>query len=290
MAFLTWVLLGMCLLVTSGCATNALAPHSSTDPVRIMTFNIRYDEPNDGENAWQHRRTAVVDLVRFYKPAFLGVQESMSHQQQAMQDDLAGFAAFGVGRDDGGNGGEFSAVFVRTSDFDVVDSGTFWLSETPATPSVGWDADFPRIATWVRAICRRDGNEFLVANTHWDHKGVIARQQSADLVRRWLEAHRQSNETVVLMGDFNAAPSTEPYRRVLIGDLLVDTRTLSETPPLGPAGTFSGFDIFRSEAEPIDHVFSTPDVRVFRYGVITQHSGGQLPSDHYPVVVDMLPN
>jgi len=276
------------IAVLVGCATNSGSTTSAAGPVRVMTFNVRFDNPNDNEDGWVHRKEPVAQLIRFFDPDILGVQEALPNQFIELQDALPGYTYYGVGRDDGKLGGETTPVFIRSSRFEVIETGTFWLSETPEVPSVGWDAMLPRMGNWLRLQDRQSAARLLVINSHWDHIGVTARQESGRLIREWLAANARANEKIVLVGDLNTPPSSAAYAALVEGGLLRNTKALSQTPPYGPPGTATRFDINRADEEPIDHIFVGAGFDVLRHAVITQHIGGRLPSDHYPVFVDLL--
>ncbi|HBS31762.1 MAG TPA: endonuclease [Parvularcula sp.] len=273
------------VLLSASCATPEAPPPAS---VRAMTYNIRLDTAADGEDAWPHRRQAVSSLIAFYAPDVFGLQEVMPHQLDDLRTDLPDYDIIGVGRDDGARGGEHSPVGFRKSAYDVEESGVFWLSETPDKPSIGFDAAYPRIETWVRLRDRSSRRAMLVLNTHWDHIGLIARRESASIIVEFLSSAMRPCEGLVLLGDFNAPPSEISYQTIAASDLhLKDARRGTVTAPFGPSGTFNGFDLLRAEKEPIDHIFVHQQDTVIRYGVITQHAAGKLPSDHYPVVADI---
>jgi endonuclease/exonuclease/phosphatase family metal-dependent hydrolase len=273
--------------------TFLFAPFSSaraqdSAAIRVMTYNIRLDTEADGANAWPHRRAALSGLLRFYAPDIFGLQEVRLHQRDQLIADLGDYVFLGVGRDDGREGGEFSSLAFRRDRFRLIEQGGFWLSPTPDRPSRGWDAAFPRIVTWARLHDRRSGRRILALDTHWDHVGVEARLASGQMIRDWIAAQRTACENVVLLGDFNAPPSEASYRALVQSGELLDAKSVSETPPFGPAGTFNGFDIIRADAQAIDHVLISEGVRVLRHGVLTQHDAGRLPSDHYPVLADII--
>ena len=171
----------------------------------------------------------------------------------------------------------------------MVASGTFWLSPTPDVPGRGWDAAYPRVASWARLRDKASRRSLLVVNTHMDHVGTTARLEGARQIRRWIAANRHAGESVVLMGDFNSPVDSAPYAAITqAGDgALRDTLTISRTPHFGPRGTFTGFRIERNEASPIDHIFVGEVVAVLRHATLTQQTGGKLPSDHYPVLADL---
>jgi endonuclease/exonuclease/phosphatase family metal-dependent hydrolase len=279
-----WPLVTMCVLISTS--------HASAHPpaLTVMTYNIRLDTASDGDNAWPHRRQAVSALIDFYAADLVGLQEVLLHQRDQLAEDLPDYTFLGVGRDDGANAGEFSLLAYRPARFDLVEHGGFWLSPTPDVPSLGWDAHYRRVVTWARLRRRDDRRSILALNTHWDHAGVVARAESARLIVRWLALHRRPHEIVIVLGDFNAAPTEESYRTLAEAPEapLHDARSLSGHPPFGPPGTFNGFDISRADAMPIDHVLVGDGVRVNRIGVITQHFNGRLPSDHYPVLAELV--
>ena len=269
----------------------AHVPTQSAEPssIRAMTFNIRLDTAADGANAWPYRKDLVSQTITYLAPDVLGMQEVLLGQKRDLEADLPGYAFAGVARDDGASKGEFSPLAWKRARWTALESGTFWLSPTPGVPSKGWDAALPRIATWALLQDRGTGELVRVLNTHFDHVGEEARQESAAQIAAWAERHRGAGEAVIVMGDFNAAPSSAPMR--ILADRrrsgLADTRTIAQAPPFGPTGTFTGFDIARNAAEPIDHILVSDRFAVLRHATITQHWGGRLPSDHYPVVVDL---
>lgn len=265
------------------------AARERADHYGVMSYNIRLDLASDGENAWPHRRHALTALVAYYAPDLVGMQEVLLHQKRDIEADLPGYAFVGAGRDDGNDKGEFSPVGYRRDRFTPVASGTFWLSPTPDVPGKGWDAAYPRVASWARLRDKAGSRTLLVVNTHMDHIGTTARLEGARLIRHWIGAHRQSGDTVVLTGDFNSPTGSPAYAAITApGEgALRDTLTISRTPHFGPAGTFTAFKIDQMEAAPIDHIFVSDGVTVLRHATLTQQAGGRLPSDHYPVLADI---
>ena len=266
-----------------------VAAKERADHYEAMTYNIRLDLTSDGDNAWPHRRSALTALVAYQAPDFVGMQEVLQQQKQAVEADLPAYQFVGVARDDGKEKGEYSPLGFRRDRFALVGSGTFWLSLTPDTPSKGWDAALPRIATWARLHDRSAKRILLVVNTHFDHIGEVARQESARQIRRWIDGQRKAGETAVLMGDFNSPATSNPYAAIVEPGkgALRDSRTISRTPHYGPLGTFTGFKIAQMDPSPIDHIFVSDDVTVLRHATLTDQNGGKLPSDHYPVVADL---
>ena len=277
------------LLLAAALLALPAAAKERADHYEAMTYNIRLDVASDGDNAWPHRRSALTALVAYQAPDLVGMQEVLQHQKQAVEADLPAYQFVGVARDDGKAKGEYSMLGFRRDRFALVGSGTFWLSPTPDVPSKGWDAALPRIATWARLHDRTAKRDLLVVNTHFDHIGEVARQESARQIRRWIDGERKPGESAVLMGDFNSPATSKGYAAIVAPGqgALRDSRTVSRTPHYGPLGTFTGFDIARTDASPIDHIFVSDDVAVLRHATLTDQTGGKLPSDHYPVVADL---
>ena len=254
-------------------------------PMLAMTYNIRLDTSADGENAWPYRRDFLIGQILVLRPAILGMQEVLPNQRQDLEAGLPGYAFFGGGRDDGKLAGEASPIAVDRSIFRIRDSGMFWLSPTPDLPSRGWDAAFPRVASWVRLKGRRDGKSLLVVNTHWDHVGVLARQSSGQLLARWIASHRLANEEVVLLGDFNTVSSDPALLSLHSPDAgLRDARQAAERGTSGPDYSFNGFSAEPEGRQLIDHIFASAGVGVIKHMVLAESDRGRFASDHFPVV------
>ena len=274
-------------LLLPGTAFSQKTMPDSPSTLRVMSYNIRYDTPDDGRNAWSHRKEKVANLIRFYQADLIGLQEALYRQLTYLEGQLEGYGRIGVGRDDGKQQGEFSPILYAQDQLELLDNGTFWLSETPERPSVGWDASMERIATWGQFRYRSGGDTVFYFNTHFDHRGEKARQESAQLLRKKIDEYA-SNHPVIVTGDFNSDPASVPYQRMTHDGGLRDAKVVSETPPIGPDQSYSGFEVTDSlPGKRIDYVFVGPSVHVRRYATITSFSDGHFPSDHLPVVADM---
>lgn len=246
--------------------------------LKIATYNIRYANPGDGKDVWPNRREAVIQYIG--QNTIIGLQEVTKPQLDDLRKGLPQFESYGVGRDDGKSGGEHSPVFYRKDRFEVIDKGTFWLSESPEKVGVkGWDAALPRTCTWIHFRDRQSGQELYVANTHFDHRGVTARTESGKLIAQRLR-QLPDDLPIVVMGDLNCPPDAEPYNA--IASSFADARKVSDSMPTGPTSTWNGF----SEIIPdriIDHLF----VRSINVSHLTTHnpktSGDRFASDHLPV-------
>lgn len=248
-----------------------------------MTYNIRLDTQQDGVNAWPNRLTKVVSLIQKYNPDIFGVQEALPNQIKDLQNEFPEFAYVGVGRDDGKEKGEFSAIFFRNNRFGLLESKTFWLSETPDVPgSKSWDAAITRIATWARLYDTKTKKEFTIYNTHFDHEGLQARTLSAGYLAGVVAGKRtNTQQPIILTGDFNFERDEASYDAILAGKELFDSRPQGET-----NGTFCGFEVGKMECKGIDYIFHTKEWIPKKYLVISDNDGKYYPSDHLPVLVE----
>lgn len=252
---------------------------------RVMTYNIRYDNPADGPNNWHNRKDWLLSQIRYYEAGIIGIQEALHDQVVYMDSVLNNFSYSGVGRDDGKAKGEYAPVFVDTTQFRVLDSGTFWLSPTPGIPSVGWDAAMERICTWVKLQGRANKQSFFVFNTHFDHRGEEARSESAMLIVRKISEINSKGIPVLLTGDLNTLPGSSPYS--IFAEDLFDSKMVSLKSPYGPEGTYNGFDTGHPLDDRIDYIFVSAGIRVHSYAVLSEVRNGLSPSDHLPVLVDV---
>jgi endonuclease/exonuclease/phosphatase family metal-dependent hydrolase len=262
------------------------------DSIKIMSYNIRFagDETAEGINSWNNRKDNLAAVIRFHHTEIIGVQEALMLQLKDMTDLLPGYNWIGAGRDDGKNKGEFSAIFYNKNRFEVLDHATFWLSETPDDPSTGWDALLPRIVTWGKFSDKKGGKIFYVFNTHFDHVGEKARQNSAKLLLKKIE-EISGNIHAVVTGDFNVKPDSEVYK-LLTGKNnphhLNDAQNLSEHGHYGSNVTYNAFGNFIEEGNKIDYIFVKNNVKVLQHGIIAETFNGNYPSDHMPVIAEII--
>lgn len=259
------------------------------DPLRAMTYNIRFDNPSDSLDAWSHRSSFLISQVAFWSPDILGTQEGLIHQLNEIKAGLPEYNFFGSGRDSGGKEGEHTAIFYNTRRLNLLQEGTFWLSDNPGEPSTGWDAALNRTCTFGRFRTRESKRTFWVFNTHFDHKGSLARTKSAALILRKIEEINTGGEPVILMGDLNLEPGSEPV--ALLEASLDDTFLLAGDKAYGPVGTFNGFDTSLQPERRIDYIFLSPgDFHLGRMATLSEIRGGRYPSDHFPVYVELQPS
>lgn len=269
------------LIMSFGVLTNI-----SGQAIKVITYNIRYDNPNDGENRWDNRKSYLTDQIKFNEPEFLGIQEGLLHQVSFIDSTLPEYSYIGVGRNEGKLDGEFSAVFYNTTKFNLIKGSTFWLSETPEVPSKGWDAALNRICTYGLFENKYSKEKVWIFNTHFDHRGVEARRESTKLIIQKINELNSEKYPVVLMGDLNLEPNTEAIK--YLSKELVDSRYASEI-TFGPNGTFNGFDFSKPVTRRIDYIFvSYGNIEVMRYAVLSDSKECRYPSDHLPVFAEII--
>lgn len=286
--------------------------HVLSAQMLVGTYNIRYK--NDGDSlkgeVWSKRCQVMCDQLNFMSPDIFGTQEVLHVQLIDLLKGLDGYDYIGVGRDDGGQAGEYAAIFYKKDRLRLLDHGDFWISETPDRPGLGWDAACVRICTWGRFSRQTstDDEAFYFFNLHMDHVGVVARREGARLVVRKIREIAQG-APVIVTGDFNVDQTDEIYSIFTHSGLLVDSYEAARL-RFAENGTFNSFDSSIYTQSRIDHVFVSPGARVDAYGMLTSgywvpnDASGELkkaanapqeisfntcvrrlPSDHYPVFV-----
>ena len=247
-----------------------------------MSYNIRYNNPDDGINQWKYRKGSLFKYLNERTPAVVGMQEVLHDQLKDLQNALADYAYVGVGREDGKTKGEYSPIFYNKNALEVVESATFWLSETPDQISVGWDAALERICTYALFKDLRTRKHFWVFNTHFDHIGTTARKESVKLILKKINTKNENKLPVLITGDFNLTPETIPIQ--MFQKAYEDV--LAKLPPSAPLyGTFTGFDIEKKAEKRIDYIFHQGFQIISAKHIGLKTPEGHWVSDHHPVVI-----
>ena len=269
------------LIVLSGCSHK-----NAENNIKVMTLNVRYDNPEDSINAWSKRVTQLCNFISNEKPDILGMQEVLWSQYQVLDSVLVDYSSTGVGRNDGAREGEMTPVFFRKEKFDMVRSITFWLSDFPDEPgSLGWGSSLPRIVTWMEFVEKKSHKHFFFFNTHFAHDSESARLMSSRVLLK--EVNRISEGyPFIITGDFNMPPTSTGYS-ILTGPdesipLLKDSYVITEKRPSGPVYTFNGFSDNAKTAR-IDYIFVRNGMKVIDYKTIVKKEKGIYISDHWPV-------
>ena len=264
-------------------AAVAFTACGSATSLSVMTFNMRYDNPEDGADNWRFRRERIAGVIKAQEVDVLGTQELLSNQFNDLSGLLTGYQGVGVGRLDGAESGEYCAVFFRKDRFTLLDSGTFWLSETPeVVGSLGWDGACERIATWV-VLRDRDGRELFFIDTHLDHVGQVARDEGVSLLMKRIET-LSGGRPVILTGDFNSEPGSSVVAHVQKDGVLHDAKAIAAQRS-GTDWSFSDFgQIPEAERPLLDYIFVSGDIEAVRYEVLPDTFDGGYVSDHAPVM------
>lgn len=260
---------------------------SNGQNVRLMTYNIRYDNPGDKENRWDLRKEFLTAQIKFYEPDVIGIQEGLDHQVKYMNKSLDQYDFTGVGRNDGNTKGEYSGIFYKSDKYKIIKSSTFWLSDTPEKISRGWDAALERICTYALFEEKFSKQKFWFFNTHFDHRGEKARKNSAKLIISKIKEINKENYPVILTGDFNLKPDENPIQ--YITKYMIDSKESASVVSFGPEGTFNGFNYNYTDSKRIDYIFlSRTGIKVKKYSVLTDSKNHRFPSDHFPVFVEII--
>ena len=260
---------------------------AQTENIKVMTYNIRcgYCEDSSSVNNWSKRKHLVADLIKSHKPDLIGLQEAEQFQIKDLVDMLEVYNWYGVGRDDGKEKGESAAIFYRKDRFIVDGQKTLWLSETPEIISRGWDAALNRTVTITLLEDIITSREFYFLNTHFDHIGEKARTESSKLFIEEINKF-PPDVPVILTGDFNYTSSSDGYK--IITSNLSDAMTISKQESTGGNITFNGFGNDIRPNNKIDFIFVNNNVEVLKHLIDTTTCNGFYPSDHYPVIADLL--
>ncbi len=251
----------------------------------VMTFNIRYDNPQDGQNRWEHRKQDLVSMLESYAPDILGVQEALKTQLDFLDDQLLTYNYLGVGRDDGLEKGEFTAIFYDTTKLTLIETQTYWLSDTPETVSIGWDASMERIVTYGAFKLITTNDTLHIFNAHYDHIGKSARKNSSLVILKLITQKKLDSKKLVVMGDFNCESPDEPI--LALRTKLQDSFQSTLTSPVGPQGTWQSFDPQAVPQRRIDYIF-TSNLVVEHYRNIDERRKNKLClSDHLPVYIEV---
>jgi len=261
------------------CSIACTSVNKNKVEIKLISYNIRQSglADKDGEYRWNNRKEATIRMIKQETPSVFGLQEALLEQVEYIETNLPQYSNVGVGRDDGKNAGEFMSIFYLSDKFNLLQSGTFWLSETPDIVSKGWDAECFRIVTWVQLQDIESKKEFYFFNTHFDHKGIVARENSAKLVLKKIKEIAGKKANIVFGGDLNSAisdPIFNPLKKYM--------NVARECSPITDnKGTMNGFGTTPNNIM-LDHFFCKNIVcKMFR--TLDGDYGVPYISDHYPI-------
>ena len=271
------VLFALALCVAVSCSTE-----QAKEPIKVISYNIRcgVNPGQDGENNWEYRKQASINMINDEKPTIFGLQEALPPHLEYLKEQLPQYASYGIARDDGKTEGEYMTIYYLKDEVELLDCGTFWLSETPETPSMGWDAACKRTCTWAKMRMKRSGKEFAYLNTHLDHVGKVAQREGLGLMMKRASEIVPDGMPVFVTADFNCVtsdPIFEPIKAVM-----KDARETA--PQTDRRATFNGWK--PNATAVIDHIFYRgAEPKSFRV-LCDKNYGAPYISDHYPVVLE----
>lgn len=266
------------LLMISSCEPTEIEDYNGNADVNVMSFNLRYDEPADGENQWDKRKEAVLTMMSEVQARIIGIQEGLHNQVRYLDDNLSEYQFVGVGRDDGHSSGEYAAIFYETNYFELLDNGNFWLSETPETPSRGWDANNIRICTWAKLKDITENKIIYVFNTHFDHKGKTAQQQSSELLVQKIQDIAEAEAPVFITGDFNLLIGNKRLKPITSNYFAANR--FAEISDDNKSFNAWGRGIL---SRNIDFIFYQ-NAQAVAYKTLVKNYGVPYISDHYPII------
>ena len=271
------------LAAVAAAAFSVISCSEAGGTLKVMSYNIRFDSPGDGENIWDNRKPATIAMLEDVQPDVFGVQEALAHQLEYISQNAPSYDNVGVGREDGVSSGEHMSIFWNKETVEMLEWGTYWLSETPEVPSFGWDAACKRTATWTLMKDKRNGKKFFFVNTHLDHVGVEARRNGLVLLVERIAAMNPESYPMVLTGDFNM-PASHPSLTDLNGMM---TCTRDVAPKTDYHITYNGWGNIPDGAPDwiIDYIYESGFSAVNEYQTVTkQYAGKPYISDHYPIM------
>jgi endonuclease/exonuclease/phosphatase family metal-dependent hydrolase len=277
------------LLCLFALLTSVASVVANDDPqIKVMSFNIRFGTASDGDNHWDRRKEFLIETIKKFDPDLLGTQETLGFQRDYLAKNLPGYAVEGVGRDDGKEQGEMMALYYRKERFEKLESGHFWLSERPdEIGSKSWDSSLPRMVTYVKLKDQKNPSAKPIAffNTHFDHRGPIARLESAKLIRTKI-SEMAADCRVILTGDFNADADSDPYKALFAGEdaPIVDAYRKKNPEKKADEGTFSGFKAGENKGARIDWIGCSIQLEVVDCQIDRTEKEGRTPSDHFPIL------
>lgn len=250
---------------------------NNVEGLKVMSYNIRYGDADDGTNSWRFRYPATLEMIEDQKPDVFGVQEALQYQITFIEENCRDYKCVGVGRDNGKKKGEFMSIFWNKKTVSMLKWGTYWLSETPKKPSMGWDAACYRTATWALMKDKKTGKKFYFVNTHLDHVGKEAQKNGLKLIVDKIAEINPDNYPMILTGDFNVTPDDS-----VLDEL--DTRMTSARKVAEKTDNKGTYTNWGKTSKVIDYIYYSGFGRCPEFQTVTKkYAGRRFVSDHDPI-------
>ncbi|MDT0295348.1 endonuclease/exonuclease/phosphatase family protein [Mesonia ostreae] len=277
--------LGCCMMLSS-CNTLQSLPNSKKElDLQVMSYNIRFAEEEKGEISWSNRKDLLLTQLKEVPVDIYLLQEPLDKQIEDIKEALTNYNFVGHRRIENVKWGGYNAIFYKKDKFKLLESNTFWLSETPEVESKGWDAFQVTIATYALLKDIDTGKKFFILNTHLDRVGETAKIESLKLIKKKIDEINNKKLSVIIGGDFNSKETTAPI--AYFDKYFKDSKKVSHQEALGPKGTFNYFNSRASHRYRIDYIYVSQEIEVKSYEVLDYKYEDRYPSDHYPVYVEM---
>ncbi len=256
--------------------------NGSNNDINVMSFNIRFDTPIDGENSWEHRKDMVTNLIKVNGCDFVGIQEALFHQTTYLQHMLPTYNWYGRGRKEGSEQSEAVPIFYLCDKWEILEANTFWLSDLPEyAGSKTYGNKIPRICTWAKFRNKANGRYVLVYNCHLDHENHTAQVKAAEQIKKHIAKKCHDTPHIILMGDHNVTPDDQVFKIQTENEVkLKDTFIPKEKEHQGTFHQWSGV----SEKFRIDYIFVSEDFKTKEFKIVRDNFKNKYPSDHFPII------
>ena len=255
---------------------------NTSEGIKVMSYNIRHGEGEDGTNSWRYRYPATIEMLRDQMPDVFGVQEALVYQVEFLEENMRDYNCVGIGRENGRKKGEFMSIFWNKKTISMIKWGTFWLSDTPEKPSVGWDAACYRTATWALMKDKKTGEKFYFVNTHLDHVGNEARKNGLKLIVDKISEINPDNYPMVLTGDFNMTPDNTTLNE--LDSIMKSARKAAVK--TDNTGTYNNWG---KDSKVIDYIYYSGFTSCPVFETVTKkYAGRKFVSDHFPVTAVLI--
>ena len=255
---------------------------NTSEGIKVMSYNIRHGEGEDGTNSWRYRYPATIEMLRDQMPDVFGVQEALVYQVEFLEENMRDYNCVGIGRENGRKKGEFMSIFWNKKTISMIKWGTFWLSDTPEKPSVGWDAACYRTATWALMKDKKTGEKFYFVNTHLDHVGNEARKNGLKLIVDKISEINPDNYPMVLTGDFNMTPDNTALKE--LDSIMKSARKAAVK--TDNTGTYNNWG---KDSKVIDYIYYSGFTSCPVFETVTKkYAGRKFVSDHFPVTAVLI--
>ena len=264
------------------CCASLFAGNDKSGEITVISYNIRMGAAKDGTNSWEYRYPASAMMITDQAPDVFGVQEAYDYQVKYLNDYCKGYKSVGAGRENGKTKGEHMSIFYNKKNISLLKWGTYWLSETPETPSMGWDAACKRTATWTLMKDKRTGRKFYYVNTHLDHVGKEAQKNGLKLIVERIKAMNKEGYPMILTGDFNVTPDNPVLED--LDKMMISARKSAVKTDNGD--TFNGWGKSKGV---IDYIYYSGFSTCTTFEVIRKpYMERTYISDHYPVKATLI--